>query len=47
MSFLNVQAIIPIDLQDYPEHVFERFVFTDENDVIYRIDEYKNKYKNH
>ena len=47
LSFLNVQAIIPIDLQDQPEHVFERFVFTDENDVIYRIDEYKNKYKDH
>lgn len=47
LPFLNVQDILPIELQDSPDHVFERLVFADENDVIYKDDEYKNKHKDY
>ena len=31
-----------IELRDSVEHIFERLVFSDENDCIYKDDEYKN-----
>lgn len=39
--------VIAIELRDTVENIFERLVFSDENDVIYRDDEYKNARKNH
>lgn len=39
--------ILPIELRDTPENIFERLVFSDENDNIYKDDEYKNKHKAH
>ena len=37
--------VFTIELQDSAENVFDRLVFSDKNDVIYKDDEYKNKYK--
>ena len=39
--------VIAIELRDTAEHIFERLVFSDENDVIYRDDEYKNARKSY
>ena len=36
-----------IELTDSPEHIFDRLIFTDENDAAYTDDEYKNRYKDH
>lgn len=35
--------VLPIELVDTPENIFERLVFSDENDKIYTDDEYKNQ----
>lgn len=37
--------VIFIELIDTPENIFERLVFSDENDVIYKDDDYKNAHK--
>lgn len=37
--------VVTIELLDTPENIFDRMVFSDENDVIYKDDEYKNKHK--
>lgn len=37
--------ILPIELRDTPENIFRRLIFSDENDNIYKDDEYKNKHK--
>lgn len=34
-------------LQDAEEHIFERLVFSDENDVIYQDDEYKEEHRDY
>lgn len=39
--------VIAIELQDSEEHIFERLIFTDEEDNIYKDDEYKNKHKDY
>ena len=39
--------VISIELCDSAESIFDRLVFSDENDVIYKDDEYKNKHKDH
>jgi len=44
---LKLENIIAIELQDSEEHIFERLIFSDENDIIYKDDEYKEKYKKH
>ena len=36
-----------IELYDTPENIFDRLVFSDENDNIYKDDEYKNKRRNY
>lgn len=36
-----------IELLDSAENIFDRLVFSDENDNIYKDDEYKNRYKEH
>lgn len=46
-SLLNLENVIAIELQDSEEHIFERLVFSDENDNIYKDDEYKEKHKDY
>lgn len=36
---------ICIQLKDTPRNIFNRLIFTDENDKIYKDDEYKKKYE--
>lgn len=44
---LKSKDILPIELRDKPENVFDRLVFSDEFDVIYKDDDYKNEHKDH
>ncbi|MBN2852915.1 MAG: hypothetical protein JXQ23_09305 [Clostridia bacterium] len=44
-SLVNLKQVFPIELQDTKEHIFERLLFSEENDIIYKDDEYKNKHK--
>ena len=39
--------VIAVELQDTKEHIFERLVFSDENDQIYKDDEYKEEHREH
>lgn len=39
--------IFSIELIDSAENIFDRLVFSDENDVIYKDDEYKNEHRDH
>lgn len=39
--------MIAVELQDTEEHIFERLVFSDENDVVYRDDEYKEEHRDY
>ncbi|NLK96538.1 MAG: hypothetical protein GX272_00445 [Epulopiscium sp.] len=43
----NLENVIAIELQDSKEHIFERLVFSDENDNAYKDDEYKEKHKDY
>lgn len=45
--FLLSTNILSIELTDSAENIFDRLVFSDENDVIYNDDAYKNKHKVH
>lgn len=45
--FLSSADILAIELTDSAENIFDRLVFSDENDVIYKDDVYKNKHKAH
>lgn len=42
---LDLEQVIAIELQDSEEHIFQRLVFSDEEDNIYRDDEYKEQRK--
>ena len=44
---LQQEGVIAVELQDTEEHIFERLVFSDENDNIYRDDEYKEEHKDY
>ena len=44
---LEKEGVLAIELQDSPENIFERLVFSDENDNIYNDDEYKNARKDY
>ena len=44
--YLSREGVLAIDLQDTPQNIFDRLVFSDENDIIYTDDEYKNAHKN-
>jgi len=46
-SLLHLEQVIAIELQDSEEHIFERMVFSDENDNIYKDDAYKEEHKDH
>lgn len=39
--------VISIELTDSAENIFDRLVFNDENDVIYKDDDYKNRHRDH
>lgn len=43
--YIDRADVIAIELQDSPENIFERLVFSDQNDVSYKDDEYKNSHK--
>lgn len=47
VPIINSKDVFSIELLDTPEHIFDRLVFSDENDVIYSDDEYKNEHKEH
>lgn len=42
---IDLEKVIAIELQDSEENIFERLVFSDENDNIYKDDEYKEQRK--
>lgn len=42
---LNRTDVITIELRDTPENIFDRLVFSDENDIVYKDDAYKEKYR--
>jgi shikimate kinase len=44
-SLIDLGQVIAIELQDSEEHIFERMVFSDENDNAYKDDEYKEKHR--
>ena len=44
---LQYNGVIAIELIDSVENIFDRLVFSDGNDVIYKDDEYKMRYKKH
>lgn len=37
--------ILPIEISDTAANIFDRLVFSDENDKIYKDDDYKNQHK--
>lgn len=39
------EAVIKIEIQDTPENIFSRLIFTDENDQKYFDDEYKKQHE--
>ena len=39
--------MISIELTDSAENIFDRLIFSDENDVSYKDDAYKNLHRNH
>ena len=41
------EDVLPIVLVDTPENIFDRLVFSDENDNIYMDDKYKNQRKDY
>ena len=47
VKFITAKDILTIELFDSAENIFNRLVFSDVNDVIYRDDEYKNKSRNY
>lgn len=46
-SLIKEEGVICIELRDSAEHIFERLVFCDENDIPYRDEAYANEHKAH
>jgi adenylate kinase family enzyme len=46
-QFISRSDVLAIELQDSPANIFDRLVFSDENDVIYKDDEYKYEHAAH
>lgn len=44
-SLLDLEDVIALELQDTKEHIFERLLFSDENDNLYVDNEYKEEHK--
>ena len=47
IPIISSPDVFSIELTDTPENIFKRLVFSDENDVIYKDDDYKNAHKDH
>lgn len=41
-KYLLHDDVVAVELQDSPEHIFSRLVFSDENDQVYKDDEYRD-----
>lgn len=46
-SLLDMENVIGIELQDTEEHIFQRLVFSDTEDNVYRDDAYKEQHKDY
>ncbi len=46
-SLLDLEKVIAIELQDSEKHIFDRLVFSDKNDNVYKDDLYKEKHKDY
>lgn len=46
-SLIDLEQVIAIELQDTEEHIFQRLVFSDEEDNIYKDDIYKEQHKDY
>ena len=46
-KYISWNDVLAIELQDLPENIFQKLVFSNENDEIYKDDEYKNLHKKH
>ncbi len=46
-SLFSSPDVMCIELTDSAENIFDRLVFSDENDVIYKDDDYKNLHREH
>ena len=46
-KFLRRKGVLAIELYDSPENIFDRLVFSDENDIVYHDDDYKNARKSY
>ena len=44
-DLLDLEDVLAIELQDSKEHIFDRLIFSDENDIPYKDDPYKEKHK--
>ena len=44
-KYILGEDVLAIELQDLPENIWKRLVFSDENDVIYKDDKHKNLHK--
>lgn len=44
---LKLDKVIAIELQDTKEHNFERLVFSNENDLVYEHEAYKNEHRSY
>lgn len=42
---ISGDGILSIELYDTPENIFSRLVFSDENDTVYKDDQYKNEHR--
>jgi len=47
IPLLSRDDVLAIELTDSTDNIFDRLVFSDENDVIYTDDEYKNAHAEH
>ena len=46
-DLLEQEGVVAVELQDTEEHIFERLVFSDENDNIYEDEAYKEEHKDY
>lgn len=44
-EYINRDNVLAIELRDTPENIFDRLVFSDEDDYVYTDDEYKEAHK--
>ena len=44
-KYLNREDVMAIELQDTPENIFNRLVFSDQNDHVYKDDEYRDAHR--